>query len=458
MKRKLLAMIMAAVMCATMLTGCGQGDDAQKQASVTEDNNGKKSEGTVTLRFWGGVPQESGPQDVVDHFNEAFKDKGIQVEYERYVNDDQGNLKLETSLLAGNDIDVYISYGAYKMLKRAGGGMALDLSEFMEKDGFDYEGMFGSSVTSEYLDGKPYSIATVLTKGTLLLNKDMFDAAGIPIPTEWTFEEFRDVCKKLTHGEGQDKVYGMFWNTQQNVTEYWLYLAKQTLGGDLYYKEGGLETDFDNDVIKKTAELIYNTMNVDGTAPTHVDSVTEKLTQEGMFLSGRSAMTVGNWAIRSVKNTEEYPHDFVTAYAPYPVIEKGERNYTYGGLGDEISINPKSEHIDAAWEFVKWYATEGVTYMAGGGRIGLCNTLDKDILAAAFSEGAEKLIDMDSAKPLIFPVENEKLTLSTITTELPMLEKILAEETEAYLTGAKDLDAAFADAKKRGDDALASAQ
>ena len=50
---------------------------------------------TILLRVWGGVPAESGPQASIDLFNEAFKDKGIQAEYERFVNDETGNLKLE---------------------------------------------------------------------------------------------------------------------------------------------------------------------------------------------------------------------------------------------------------------------------------------------------------------------------------------------------------------------------
>ncbi|MDD4573896.1 MAG: hypothetical protein PHR69_06740, partial [Sphaerochaeta sp.] len=73
-----------------------------KEASSTNDE--------VLLRLWMGIPAENGPQDVVDAFNREYKDKGIQVEYERYVNNDQGNLKLETNLLAGSGIDVYASY------------------------------------------------------------------------------------------------------------------------------------------------------------------------------------------------------------------------------------------------------------------------------------------------------------------------------------------------------------
>ena len=83
----------------------------------------------ITLRVWGGVPAEAGPQASIDLFNEAFKDKGIQAEYERFVNDDTGNLKLETSLLAGNDVDLYMTYTPAVLQKRASGNMALDLTD-----------------------------------------------------------------------------------------------------------------------------------------------------------------------------------------------------------------------------------------------------------------------------------------------------------------------------------------
>ena len=77
-----------------------------------------KADDTITLRMWGGVPAESGPQKVCDNFNEAYKDKGIQVEYERFVNDDTGNLKLETNLLSGTGVDLYMTYGISQLTKR----------------------------------------------------------------------------------------------------------------------------------------------------------------------------------------------------------------------------------------------------------------------------------------------------------------------------------------------------
>lgn len=194
-----------------------------------------KDEDIVTLRFWGGVPPEAGPQASVDLFNEQYADKGIRVEYERFVNDDTGNLKLETNLLSGDGVDLYMTYTTDILAKRAEGNMALDLSELIERDGFDLTQYGGSLMESYYINGKPYCVPTKLDQYGIVLNKDMFDAAGIPIPTEWTFDEFREVAKKLTHGEGQDKVYGMFWNSQQDLTYVLSYLVAQTNGGDPMY-------------------------------------------------------------------------------------------------------------------------------------------------------------------------------------------------------------------------------
>ena len=451
--KKLLSLSLALAISLLSFTGCTNNQEASSSLNNQEVSSGVSPEETVTLHFWGGIQPEAGPQQVVDNFNEEFKDKGIQVEYERFVNDEQGNIKLDTSLLAGDDIDVYICYGSDRIQKRVDAQMALDLTDLMARDNFDYVKLFGSSVEDAYTNGKPYSIATTITKGSLLVNKDMFDEAGIEIPTEWTFEEFREVCKKLTKGEGQDKVYGMFWNTQQNISEYWLYFAKQTLGGDLLYKEGGMETNLDNDIIKKSAQLVFDTMQ-DGSAPTHVDSVTQKLTQETMFLSGRCAMVVGNWIIRNVKDLTQYPHDFVTVYAPYPVVEEGQRNYCYGIPGDNMMINPKSSHIDEAWEFVKWYSTEGMLPMASGGRIPLCSTFSSDDIANEFLAGSKEIIDVQSAIDNIFPSANDKLTTPTITTKMAEITAVLNEEVEAYFTGKSGLDEAFANAKARADEFL----
>lgn len=413
-----------------------------------------QAEETIVLRMWGGVPAESGPQASCDLFNELYKDKGIQVEYERFVNDETGNLKLETNLLSGTGVDLYMSYGLSTLSKRAEGSMALDLSDLIANDeDFGMTDYFGEMAEAYYVDGKPYAIPTKLDKYGIVINKDMFEEAGIEIPTEWTFDEFREIAKQLTHGEGQDKVYGMFWNSQQDLTYMFSYLVAQTNGGDpMYLSE--TETAFEDPVVIKSVQLVNDMMNVDGSSPTHTDSVTQKLSQEGMFLTGKSAMTIGPWMIRSIKDTENYPHDFETAFAPYPVVEEGQRNYTQGGYGDLLSINPKSEHIEAAWEFAKWYATEGMIPVAEGGRVPAANTYDLEVVTDAFLKGAEGLIDAETTKAiLIAPADN--YAVPSITNHSAEVGKIASEELEQIFIGEKTVEEGMADAKARADKILA---
>ena len=443
MKRKALVMLAVSIMTAAVMAGCGGSD---KNGSSNESGK-EKSDDVVTLRLWGGVPPEAGPQESCDLFNKEYKDRGIQVEYERFVNDETGNLKLETNLLSGTGIDLYISYASDQLEKRASGDMALDLSEFMKEDDFDLESYVGDMAKAYYVDGKPYSLPTKSDKYGIVINKDMFDKAGIEVPKDWTFEEFREIAKKLTHGEGQDKVYGMFWNTQQDITYPLNYLSVLTLGGDPMYQDENT-TRFSDPVNIASIQLLKDVMAEDETSPTHTDSMTQKLSQEGTFLAEKSAMTVGPWMIRSIKDTANYPHEFVTAFAPYPVIDENQRNYTQGGYGDHLCINPKSEHTKEAWEFAKWYAMKGMIPLAKGGRVPAFNTYDVQEVTDAFMDGAEDLLDEESTKSvLIEPADN--YAVPTITNHIAEIKKVLIEESEKALIGDESVEDAMKTADER---------
>lgn len=404
----------------------------------------------VKLVMWGGVPPEAGPQKVCDDFNAEFASKGITVEYERFVNDDAGNMKLETNLLAGGDIDLYVTYTPDFLKKRAQGKMALDLTPLLARDKLDLVKMFGPMATGYYIDGKPYSFPTKIDQYGLVLNKSMFDAAGIPIPTSWTLDEFRAVAKKLTKGEGQDKVYGMFFNSQQDMFYAFNYLSVQNLGGDPYYKAGGKETAFTDPVNVLAVKTVADMMLVDKSAPTHADSVTQKLSQEGLFLSGKSAMTIGPWIIRSIKDTAKYPHDFVTAFAPYPTPVKTASPYFQGGLGDHVCINPKSRNVEAAWTFLKWYAEKGMLPLATGGRVPSHVNFDQEKIADAFMAGADKILDRATLKTVLID-SKPKYAVPSITAKLPEIRKVLGEELEAIYLGRKTAEQGLSDAKTRGD-------
>ncbi|HEY8529020.1 MAG TPA: extracellular solute-binding protein, partial [Paenibacillaceae bacterium] len=140
----------------------------------------------VKLVMWGGVPPESGPQAVVDNWN--AQNPHIQVEYVRFVNDDDGNLKLDTALLTGQNVDIYVNYTLSQLQKRIEAGVALDLSPFTD---YNIDEKMGPDAAQWKVDGKYYGVPTKKNAFFVALNKDMLDAANLPVPKDWTWDEMR---------------------------------------------------------------------------------------------------------------------------------------------------------------------------------------------------------------------------------------------------------------------------
>src|SRR5690606_38725749 len=154
----------------------------------------------IKLTFWGGVPAESGPQDVVDAWNAEHPD--VQVEYVRYVNDDDGNLKLDTALMTDQGVDLYVNYGLNRLENRVNSGAALDLGEFGD---YDIDEKMGPGAKAWLFEDKYYAMPTKKGIFFVWLNKDALDEANLPVPTEWTLDEMAAYAEALK----QENRYGL---------------------------------------------------------------------------------------------------------------------------------------------------------------------------------------------------------------------------------------------------------
>lgn len=407
---------------------------------------------TITLRFWGGVPAEYGPQQVVDRFNEEYKDKGIQAEYVRYVNDDTGNMKLETTLLAGGEVDVYMTYGLSNLVKRGEGSMALEMSSQLQERGFDMVAEQGPLAANYIFDGsKIYGIPTKFENYYILANMQMFEEAGIELPLDgWTYSEFRDIAMKLTHGEGADKVYGMFWNSDQEIFRPSM-IAQTIIGDNYYYRNDGAESNFDDPAFVELNQLIQDMMWVDGSTVTHTDDTTQQLSIESVFLGEKAAMSLGVWAIRSIKDLENYPHDFMTAYLPVPHPDGVEPQYSISdnAAGDYICISPDTQYLDEALEFVIWYTRGGMTEGTPYGRVPLNLAISDEDKLEAYLRLGDGIIDAESvSKFLIIP---DNLAVDTITTKMAEIKKCFTEALELIYTNQTDAATALKQAKEEAD-------
>lgn len=435
------------------IAGCSQAAAPSGSSAAPADGSSAapaENKDDILLKIWGGVPAEYGPQDMIDYFNAEFKDKGVQAEYVRFVNDETGNMKLETTLLGGGDIDIYMTYTASNLVKRGTGSMALDVSDKLTAINYDPITELGSAVEPYIIDGKVYGLPTKMENYYILANVDMFEEAGIPLPTSWTYDEFYETAKKLTKGEGQDKVYGMYWNTNMEIFRP-SYIAQTVLGENFLYKEGGTESNLDNPELIRINQLVADMMLKDRTAVTHTDNVTQKLSVESMFLGGKAAMSLGVWSIRSIKDLEKYPHDFETAYLPVPEPEAGASKYAIGEgvIGDFMCINPKSANVDAAFDFLVWYVNGGMLPMAPYGRIPLTTRVSTEDKLEAYMKNGEGILHGETVSKFL---ENKpNMAVSTQTNKLAEIQQVYNEALESIFTGQQDAATALTAAKAKAD-------
>lgn len=408
----------------------------------------------VKLVFWGALPPESGPQQVIENYK--LVEPNVTIEYVRYLNDDQGNIKLDTALLAGEEIDIFTSYGVNRREQRVKAGMAADLTDLCKKYDVDLIRDFGPGAEANIVNGRVYSIPTMTIINFIALNKDLFDAAGIPIPEDWTLDEFREIAKKLTKGEGPDKVYGIIGDYNVNIMSF----LPTKLNGTPYLKEDLSGTTWKSiPDFRRGFQLLYDMMYVDQSMMSWEDVLTQKLTNTealaAAFFNSRSAMMVtGTYMLRNIKDTAKYPRDFTVAFAPKPKVDKDQKIYYKDQMPhDDMMIPPRSTKKEEAFKFIKWYATEGYGPMIESGRPPLYTKYDSKKAAELLLKGAEGIIDLDSfAKSVLAPADHIKEDRTV--RQAAELERILREEQEAYYLNVIDLDTLLDNLQRRMDEVL----
>ena len=435
--------------------------EVEKEWFGTEDGK------TITLRFWGGVQPEYGYDDMVTNFNAEYADKGLQIEYVRYVNNTDGNLQLQTYLMSGGEVDVFMSYGGRTQLDTLSeSNLICDMSDMLETYGFDLEKELGAASMANFLydDGSVYGFPTKYENNNwLMINVDMFEAAGIEIPYDgWTYSEFLTAVEKLTYGEGQDKVYGILW--RNNACSAVKTIIGSVLGGERNFSGDGSSVSYDNEIYKLGFELVNTTVQ-NGWAFSLEDEVSEGLSVANTFLEGECAMTTNIADIRLAMDTVTYPREFVTAVVPAPVPDGEEYNTEYyrthagfAGAGDVICIANKTEYKEACFEFVMWYVQGGMATLAKGGRIPLWTGLDKSLVIDVVTAKAEGAIDMDSLNNYL-SIDNTKgvsaVTNSAVDSEVGSVFK---EEFHAMLYGTQTVDEALNNIVTRCNELIANAK
>lgn len=308
------------------------------------------------------------------------------------------------------------------MFKRSGAGLAVDLTDKIKAEADLAPFSIDADPIGNYaLDRKQYCVPAARAPQHVYINKSMMDDAGVTLGESWTVDEFVEVARKLT----KSNVFGTLTGPP---------LARPALGPNYLYTAEG-KSNFDNPWFARELELALQ-LQKDKIAMDRQTIIAEKLQtfSQNPFIAGRVAMLIqSGQIIRSINDTKEYPHDFQTYCMPIPLPEKGKPGWNTGQIGDLISISPKSQNADAAWDLAKFWMRNAGKYMTRGGRLPALvgSTTPDDIVDALLSAEKDKLYDVESWKTMLFsdalqlPVD----TVFTAGTEIQTINMKLIDET-----------------------------
>lgn len=323
-----------------VLAGCGSSNNES-----ASNNAGTKK---TVLEYYTWTDEETYMKKVVDAFNAQNSD--VEVHMTTISNDaDEYNTKIMNNLSGGSKMDVYSMNGTSSLGLYSSKNQLVDLGDRIKAANMDV-GAYGPSfqdITEVLTDGKYYALPYRTSQYALFYNKALFNQAGIEVPAQMTWDQYAELAKSLTKGEGADKQWGGYYAD-------WITAPLGAL------QEGTTILDDNLDPVGNWFNYLDRLYYKDGSHMSYKQMKAQSVDWIKQFESGNVAMMInGEWTLNMLKaDIADGKTDIDFDMAPLPLPEGTKDPITVGGVSTFIGINPKSENTDAAFKFVQFVTGE----------------------------------------------------------------------------------------------------
>lgn len=237
MRKRWMGWLICSAMTAALLAGCkapGVKEEAKTgQTNVSETKaeteSSQKEIPLIHVGFSGGEVEEQALKYAIEGAEEKF---GCKIEIARYTDLMTLNTQLPAQVEAGTAPDLVLTTNE-QYLEFVRNGIFIDLSPYITDEDYDF-----SRVTEQHkcwlIDGGIYGIPQDGGPACFIVNKDMWDAAGLgELPTTW--DEVAEAAEKLT----TDSVKGLCVNINETFhpTQYALSFGGGWGAGDTVVTE-----------------------------------------------------------------------------------------------------------------------------------------------------------------------------------------------------------------------------
>ena len=283
--KKIIALVLAVVMLATLCVGCG-GKDEKVELKVIAAQYGDK-----TADWWAGF---------VEDFNAANEGINLVVDVVSW-ND---IYTVVNTRLANNDapdllnIDVFADYQAE--------GLLLPAEEWVNPE--TYAKFYPQFLEQSIVDGTVWAVPDLASARAMYYNADILEAAGVEVPTTWA--ELEAACEAIKAYDPEIYPWGIDMTTDEGQACFAYYAW--TNGGGFVDADGNWTLNSAENV-----EAVEYSVGLVKAGLTNTDPATEtRYMLQDLFAAGKLAMMIGPNQISSYVASSENPINFGIASIP----------------------------------------------------------------------------------------------------------------------------------------------
>jgi multiple sugar transport system substrate-binding protein len=450
--KKVWSGMVASGLVISLLAGCGGTTGKTDTASSTASNStavAKKDSVKIRL-FTYGTEDSYNWKKTLSAFEE--KNPGIKVELVQLSekgDTQEAGKKLDLASASGEQMDVMMFSDPAGYAQHVALGVVAPIDEYIKKENYKVAEEYKVDTT---LNGKVYALPGKFNPWYVLLNKSNLDEVGLPVPKDWTWDEFADYAKKLTKGEGANKRYGTYFHGPQGGG--WLEFMKLKLlnqpdNVDFIKADGTSNLDSPN--FKQTLELRLKMEKDDKSSRPYEDMISQKLGYRNEFFNQKASMIViGSWMNTEIGGTDKNPLNFNVAVAPFPKNQKSDPSGFTQVTTDYVTVAASSKYKEEAYKFVRWYTSEG--QIIQGKNIPSWSKVkseDTSKIVDTILSGTKTPDKVDKASLLTTLTASKSPKIVPPVSYQNEIYKALNEEYEKLIFGKQDVDTTVKNSKDR---------
>lgn len=333
--KKTLSIVLALIMAACVLAGCGAKSDGNTSSEPTVVRIALMNSETE-MAGWEAMIQAANAKLAADGENIVIEIQKINAtDWPEYYQ------KVAAEMAAGKAPDIGRVAESF-MPTLIDRGQIVDMTDFVLGELDQNQYYMKTFENAGYVDGKYYGLPSGLYNYVLYYNKDLFDAAGVAYPSaDWnnptSFEEIEEMASALTRQIDGGTQFGFY--SAPYMAEVGMY--SKAMGGYSVFDDDG--NPIMNSAVTKEVYNWYDRMLSSGTMPTPTS--TDIMDAMTMFTNNRLGMIVdGTWylgmfgamtdslnigiaAVPGVKGSPSYTSQFVDSFVMFAGTKNEAASY-----------------------------------------------------------------------------------------------------------------------------------